>query len=45
MASIQAEIPEQIKAFDWSGYYYDQNRSSDNEYIFIRTEVPEKGKK
>lgn len=45
MAGIQAETPEQIKAFNWSGYHYDQDRSSDNEYIFIRTEVPGKGKK
>ena len=45
MAVIQAETPEQIKAFNWSGYHYDQNRSSNNEYVFIRTEVPGKGKK
>ncbi|MBR2729390.1 MAG: peroxide stress protein YaaA, partial [Lachnospiraceae bacterium] len=45
MAGIQAETPEQIKAFNWSGYHYDQDRSSDNEYVFIRTEVPGKGKK
>jgi cytoplasmic iron level regulating protein YaaA (DUF328/UPF0246 family) len=40
MADIQAETPEQIKAFNWSGYHYDEDRSSDNEYVFIRTEVP-----
>jgi cytoplasmic iron level regulating protein YaaA (DUF328/UPF0246 family) len=40
MAGIQAETPEQIKAFNWSGYHYDEDRSSDNEYVFIRTEVP-----
>ena len=45
MAGIHAETPEQIKAFNWSGYHYDQERSSDNEYVFIRTEVPGKGKK
>ena len=45
MAGIQAETPEQIKAFNWSGYYYDQDRSSDNEYVFIRTEVPGKEKR
>ena len=45
MAGIQAETPEQIKAFDWSGYHYDENRSSDDENVFIRTEVPGKGKK
>ena len=45
MAGIQAETPDQIKAFNWSGYHYNQDRSSDNEYVFIRTEVPGKGKK
>ena len=45
MAGIQAETPEQIKAFNWSGYHYNQDRSSDNEYVFISTEVPGKGKK
>ena len=45
MAGIHAETPEQIKAFNLSGYHYDQNRSSNNEYVFIRTEVPGKGKK
>ena len=45
MAGIQAETPEQIKAFNWSGYHYDQERSSDREFVFIRTEVSEKGKK
>lgn len=45
MAGIQAETPEQIKAFNWSGYHYDENRSSDDEYVFIRTEEPGKGKK
>ena len=44
MAGIQAEAPEQIKDFSWSGYRYDQERSSDSEYVFIRTEVPGKGK-
>ena len=45
MAGIHAETPEQIKTFNLSGYHYDQKRSSDNEYVFIRTEVPGKGKK
>ena len=45
MAGTQAEIPEQIKVFNWSGYHYNQDRSSDNEYVFIRIEVPGKGKK
>ena len=45
MAGINAETPEQIKDFDWSNYHYDRDRSSDHEYVFIRTEVPGKGKR
>ena len=40
MAGTQAEEPEQIKSFNWSGYRFDKNRSSEEEYVFIRTEVP-----
>ena len=40
MAGIQAEEPEQMKNFNWSGYRFDESRSSENEYVFIRTEVP-----
>ena len=36
MASIQAEEPEQIQSFHWSGYRFDQDRSSDQNYVFIR---------
>ena len=39
---IHAEEPEQIKAFDWSGYRFDESRSSADEYVFIRTEIPGK---
>ena len=42
MAGIKAEEPEQIKAFDWSGYHFDEERSSDREYVFIRIEIPGK---
>ena len=42
MAGIQAEEPEQIKAFNWSGYHFDESRSTDAEYVFIRTEIPGK---
>ena len=42
MAGIHAEEPEQIKAFDWSGYRFDEERSSADEYVFIRTEIPGK---
>ena len=31
-----------IKAFNWSGYQFDESISSDTEYVFIRTEIPGK---
>ena len=40
MASVHAEVPEQIKAFDWSGYHFDKERSSSEEYVFIRSQIP-----
>ena len=42
MAGIHVDEPEQIKTFNWSGYYFDESRSSDTEYVFIRTEIPGK---
>lgn len=42
MAGIHAEELEQIKAFNWSGYHFDPGRSTDTEYVFIRTEIPGK---
>lgn len=36
MAGIRAEEPEQIKTFNWSGYRFDEERSSDCKYVFIR---------
>jgi len=42
LSGIGAEKPEQIKAFDWSGYRFDGKRSSENEYVFIRKAVPGK---
>ena len=44
MAGIHAEEPEQIKDFSWSGYRFDDGRSSDTEYVFIRTIIPGKTK-
>jgi cytoplasmic iron level regulating protein YaaA (DUF328/UPF0246 family) len=35
MAEIGAQRPEQIKAFD-RGYHFDEKRSTDTEYVFIR---------
>jgi len=45
MAGIRAEEPEQLKAFNWSGYRFDEGRSSDTEYVFVRTDVPGKRKR
>ena len=42
MAGIHAERPEQMKDFNWSGYCYDDDRSSDTEYVFVRDAVPGK---
>ena len=44
LAGIQAAEPEQAKDFDWSGYHFDERRSSEAEYVFIRSEVPGKRK-
>lgn len=30
------EDPEQLKAFDVEGYYFDANRSTDKKYVFLR---------
>ena len=40
MADIGAEEPEQIKTFNWSGYCFDDSRSSETKYVFLRTAVP-----
>ena len=37
MASICAQKPEQLKDFNWSGYHYVDGRSTDREYVFVRT--------
>ncbi|MGN0361755.1 MAG: peroxide stress protein YaaA [Bilifractor sp.] len=42
IAGIHAEEPEQIKAFNWSGYHFDADRSSGTEFVFIRTDIPGK---
>ncbi len=36
MAGNHVEEPEQMKAFNWSGYHFDQDLSSDTEYYFVR---------
>ncbi len=42
MAGTHTDDPEQIKKFNWSGYQFDPERSSDMEYVFIRTQLPGK---
>jgi len=42
MAEIKAEAPEQLRAFDRSGYCFDEARSTETEYVFIRRTVPGK---
>ena len=41
MAEIHAEKPEQMKDFDWSGYQFSEEQSSEHEYVFIRKGTPE----
>ena len=43
LAGIQAEKPEQMKDFCWSGYHFAEERSTDTEYVFLRRSVPGKG--
>ncbi|EFE91752.1 hypothetical protein GCWU000341_01598 [Oribacterium sp. oral taxon 078 str. F0262] len=43
LSGIHAEDPEQIKDFNWSGYRFDEGRSSETEYVFLREAIPEKG--
>ena len=42
MAEIKAEAPEQLRAFDRSGYHFDETHSTETEYVFIRKAVPGK---
>ena len=44
MAGMQAETPEQMKDFSWSGYRFEEERSSETEYVFVRTGTPGTGK-
>ena len=40
MAANAITEPEQIRAFDWSGYQFMEELSSENEYVFLRAEIP-----
>ena len=42
MAANAITEPEKIKTFDWSGYQYRDDLSSDKEYVFVRTQMPGK---
>lgn len=42
MAGIRAENPEQMKDFSWSGYRFDESRSSETEYVFISAGVQQR---
>ena len=42
MAANTVSEPEEIKAFDWSGYRFREDLSSDEEYVFLRTQMPGK---
>ena len=39
LAGIGAESPEQAKAFNWSGYRFDKERSAGTTYVFVRDKV------
>ena len=36
LASVQASEPEQIKQFTWSDYAFDEARSTDTSFVFVR---------
>ena len=42
LAGIQAEEPEAARGFNWSGYRYDEIRSDEKTYYFVREAVPGK---
>lgn len=36
LAGIKAQRPEQARGFDWSRYRFDEGRSSEDTYVFVR---------
>ena len=36
MAARSIEQPKQLRCFDWSGYSFDEGRSTEAEYVFLR---------
>lgn len=35
-ATVRAESPEELRAFGWSGYCFDEGRSTEDAYVFVR---------
>ena len=42
LAENSIEIPEEIKSYNRCCYQFDESRSNDSEYVFIRMSVPGK---
>lgn len=42
LAERGAKDPEEAKSFDIAGYHFDPERSTDTEYVFVRSAVPGK---
>ena len=42
LAGIRASSPDEIRGFDWSNYRFDDERSTDDTYVFTRASVPGK---
>ena len=42
MAENKIETPEQLKDYDRCCYHFDESRSTDTEYVFVRTQIPGK---
>lgn len=40
LAGIQAHAPEQLQGFNWSGYSFDTDHSTEDTYVFTRVGVP-----
>ena len=36
LASVQTSEPDQIKQFAWSDYTFDEARSTDTSFVFVR---------
>ena len=42
LAGIKAQRADQVKGFDWSGYAFDEERSTEDTYVFVRNSIPGK---